>query len=698
MKYYIISNLPGYLRLRANRFAISEEDSYGLTAVVQSMPDVDRVVVNYFTGSVLVYHHATDGRELAQRIANIDMASLPLIPVHERDQSIKIAMDFKSALAGAVAGRLVRRFLLPMPLAAALTFYTAGPYVFRGLKNLLQGKMNVDVLDGAAVGLSLAFGHIASAGSIMFLLEVSDILAEYTKQRTRNALSSALIFDVDQVWVRLDDGVEVQKAMVDLTLDEAIVVRTGSMIPVDGEVLEGTAGVNQASMTGESMPVLKTVGDRVYAGTVVAEGDLVIAVRALHNESRIQNILNMVEASENLKASTAAKAEALADRIVPYSFLFAGLVLLLTRNGHKALSALTVDYSCAIKMATPIAVISAMSEASHRRIMVKGGKFMEAIAEADTIVFDKTGTLTIASPKVVKILPMGTMSEKSVLRLSACLEEHFPHSLARAIVRKAEEEKVQHREEHAEVEYIVAHGIESTWEGKKVLIGSYHFLVEDNHVAITPEQAERLATESQGFSCVYLAVDGILEGVICILDPPREEAREAIKCLRDLGVKHVVMLTGDGEQIAERIAADLGIDRYFAQVLPEDKASKVRLLQEEGHRVIMVGDGVNDTPALAQADVSISLRDSSDIAREIADITLLSGDLTSICDLRLMSQRLMSRIESNFRAIFGFNTGLLVLGAAGLLQPTATAFLHNVSTALIGLGASRPLLSQKVVE
>lgn len=698
MKYAITCDLPGYLRLRADRYAISEEDSYALAAALQRKEEIDKVEVNFFSGSVLVHHHHPDSRKLAQEIANIDIGSLPPVPMHERDQSVKIAMDFQMALGSVVAGRVFRVFFLPTPITTAITLAGTARYVWRGLKTLLKGDINVDVLDGAAVGLSVAFGHFASASQIMFLLSIADILEEYTKQRTRNALSSALIFNVDKVWVRQENGVEVQKSIVDLELDEKIVVRTGSMIPVDGEVVEGTAGVNQASMTGESMPVMKTIGDSVFAGTVVAEGDIVIAVKALQNESRIQNILNMVENSDALKAATAAKAEALADRIVPYSFLFAALVLVLTRNGHKALSALTVDYSCAIKLATPIAVISAMSEASHRKVMVKGGKFMEALAEADTIVFDKTGTLTMATPEVQKVLALSDMERDEVLRLAACLEEHFPHSLARAIVRKAEEEELHHREEHAEVEYIVAHGIVSRWNGVEVYIGSEHFLVDDNDVIITDEQQAIIAKEGFGYSCVYLAVDKKLVGVICIQDPPRQEARAMIARLRELGIENVVMLTGDGEAIAKNIADELGIDRYFAQVLPEDKAGKVKLLQEEGHKVIMVGDGVNDTPALAQSDVSISLRDSSDIAREVADVTLLSGSLNSICEIRLMSQRLMARIEGNFRTIFGFNTALLVLGAIGLLQPTTTALLHNVSTAVIGMRATRPLLPAKKEE
>lgn len=694
MTYQVVSALPGYLRLRAPRFAISEDDSYILSHVIGQMPTVFSVDVNYMTGSILV-HHMGDNEKLTADIEAIDVASYPPVPLHEQDQHVKISLTFKGMLAKTFMGRLLKGFM-PMPVYKVMTVYSALRYVWRGLKSVSQGRFDVDVLDGAAIGLSVAFGHYHSASSIMFLLSISDILEEYARQRTRNALTTALIMNVDTVWVRLEEGLEVQKSLSDVQVGEEIIVRSGTMIPLDGEVIAGEAGVNQQTLTGESAPVIKEVGDSVYAGTAIAEGELVIRVRKLLEESRIQYILNMVERAEDEKIGTAAKAEALADRIVPYSFLFAGIVWLLTRDGHKALSALTVDYSCAIKLATPLAIISAMREATQNRIMVKGGKYLEALAEADTVVFDKTGTLTCATPRVKKVIPlMDDMNRDEVLRLAACLEEHFPHSLARAIVRQAEEEGLQHREEHADVSYVVAHGITSEWRGQTVHIGSRHFLEEDKGIVFSEAAETLLREEGSGYSCVYLAIGDQLAGFICIQDPPREEAKEVIALLRKTGIQNVVMLTGDGPQIAERIAEELGIDRYFAEVLPEDKAEKIRTLQDEGKKVIMVGDGVNDTPALAQADVSVSLRDASDVAREVADVTLLQSDLLALVTARKISIRLMRRVDSNFNRIFTFNTGLLILGATGLLQPTTTALWHNVSTAALGYLACQPLLSPK---
>ncbi|CRH91851.1 cation transporter E1-E2 family ATPase [Chlamydia trachomatis] len=535
-------------------------------------------------------------------------------------------------------------------------------------------------------------GHYKNASSIMFLLGISDILEEYTREKSRNTLSSALIFQVDKVWVQGENGEEYQKSLVDVQIDEKIIVRTGSMIPVDGDVVTGEAEVNEASMTGESLPVQKTIGDSVFAGTVLVDGEIVVSVKSLHSESRIQSILTLVEESEELKSTISSKATHLADRIVPYSFLFSGIVFALTGSTEKALSALTVDYSCAIKLATPLSVISAISEASNRRIMVKGGKYLETVSEADTIVFDKTGTLTMATPKVMKVLPFGEFTRDEALRLAACLEEHFPHSLARAIVKKAEEENLKHREEHAEVQYIVSHGVHSTWRDHKVLIGSAHFLKDDNSVYISPEEEKIIDTECLGYSCVYLSVDDRLAGVICVQDPPRPEAPRIISELKSLGIENVFMLTGDSSQAAEKIAEELSIDNVFSGVLPEDKAAKIEELQNKGHRVIMVGDGINDTPALAKADVSISLRDATDLAREVSDITLLDSNLDSLIELRKLSRGMTERIESNFTKIFAFNTMLLIFGATGTLQPTTTALLHNVSTALIGANSTRNIL------
>lgn len=690
MKIVVACEAPGYLRLRAPRYSITEEQSHALQRFISKLTDIKSAEVNAYSGSILIKHHG-NAESIIEAVSKVSLADLPVVSPHERDLKYKIDHDFKTLLTSAVGVRLFTRYILPNPLSTAWTIYCAGRYVAKGLAALGRGNINVDVLDGAAVGVSVGFGHFKSAGSIMFLLGISEILEDYARQRTRNALSTSLIFNVDAVWVRVND-VEVQKSLSQIEIGDQVIVRSGSMIPVDGEVIEGEAGVNQSSMTGESVPILKSIGDSVFAGTVIEEGHIVVEVRALPNDSRIHSILSLLEENENAKAAVAAKAEALAEKIVPYNFLFAGLVLLLTRNGHKALSALTVDYSCAIKLATPIAVISAMSEASKKHIMIKGGKYMEALAEADTIIFDKTGTLTMSEPVVKKVLPLGAMAHDDVLRLAACLEEHFPHSLARAIVRQAEKEGLLHKEDHAEVEYIVAHGIVSKLDGKRVVIGSRHFIVEDEKVIITAEQEAEIERHQAGFSCVYLGVDGQLEGVICIQDPPRPEAKEVIEHLRTLGIKNIVMLTGDGEHIAKSICEELGINHYAAQVLPETKSNEVKKWQDAGHRVIMVGDGVNDSPALAQADVSVALRDSSDIAREVADVVLLSGDLRALCTARMLSQRLMKRISSNFGYIVGINTGLLVFGAMGALPVETTAVLHNISTAVMSGRSTRPLL------
>lgn len=690
MSYTIACQVPGYLRLRAPRYYLNDEDAHALMRAIRHLPAVASVEVNAFSGSILVRHEG-DGDAIREAICAMDAKTLPRVPDHEKDHMVEIARTFRATMANAVLMRIINLTILPPPVRMALTIWNASRYIKAGLKSLLAGRVDVDVLDGSAVGLSLAFGHYASASQIMFLLHISDILEDYARKRSRNALSMALVFDVDQVWVRDADGVQRQKQLVEVTLDDEIVIRQGSMIAVDGEVIEGIAEVNQASMTGESAPVTKEVGDRVYAGTAIAAGDLVVRPTRLPSESRISSLIAMVEQAEAAKSKTAARAEALADRIVPYSFLFAALTLLLTRDGHKALSALTVDYSCAIKLATPIAVISALNEASQAHIMVKGGKYLEQVAEAEVVVFDKTGTLTQAVPKVSQVLPLGDYPRDEVLRLAACLEEHFPHSLARAICRQAEEEDLHHKEEHTEVEYVVAHGIVSHWREHAVAIGSKHFLVDDRHIVINDAQQAKIDALGNDVSLVYLAIDDVLSGVIAIEDPPRPEAREIIEALRAEGVKETVMLTGDGPAVAQSMAKRLGVDRVFWEVLPEQKASLIESLQAEGKSVMMVGDGVNDTPALAQADVSVSLRDSSDIAREVADVTLLGADLWDLVDLRRASRALMSRIETNFRRIFGFNTLLLIAGATGFMQPTTTALLHNLSTAGIGYLASRPL-------
>ena len=532
------------------------------------------------------------------------------------------------------------------------------------------------VLDAASIAGAIARREWSTAGSVMFLLGLSALLEDYTRKRTQTTLTQSLAIHVDTVWRVAEDGSEESIPMGRLALGERIRVRSGALIPVDGTVTDGDAMENEASMTGEPLPVHKRQGSTVYAGTVLEEGSLVIQTAALAGESRIQQIVGLIENSEALKAGAQSRAERLADAIVPFSLAGALAVGLLTRNVTRALSVLMVDYSCAIKLSTPISIISAMREASARRIMVKGGKYLEAFAEADTIVFDKTGTLTAACPRVEEVLDFTGRGEDELLRCAACIEEHFPHSMARAVTRAAEERGLNHEERHAKVEYLVAHGI----------------AFEDEGVACTDEQARRIAAAARGRSVLYLAIGGRLAGVLLISDPPRPEAAEAIAALRALGVRRVIMLTGDQETAARAVCERLGIDTFRAQVLPADKASLIEGYKEGGSRLIMVGDGVNDSPALAAADVSVAMRDASDLAREVADITLLSSDLRELAALRRLSQRMLERINRNYRSILTINTSLLALGIFGILPPTTTALLHNASTMAISAASMRPYL------
>ena len=483
--------------------------------------------------------------------------------------------------------------------------------------------------------------------------------------------------------------------MEKIAIGDRIRVRAGSLIPLDGTVTEGEAMVNESSMTGEPLPVLRRKGATVYAGTVVEEGSIVVAVRALASDTRINKIIDMIDQSETMKAGVQSRAEKLADSIVPFSFLGASLVFAFTRNLTKALSVLMVDYSCAIKLCTPISVISAMREASNRKILVKGGKYLEAFAKADTIVFDKTGTLTEACPHVSKVYAFEPYTREEVLRLSACIEEHFPHSMAKAVVRQAQKEKLRHEEEHSEVEYVVAHGVVTAINGKRALIGSRHFVAEDEHIPISPKQQEVIDQEFNGCSLLYLAVGGALAGIIGIDDPPREDAPKIVQALKECGFENLIMMTGDSESAAREVCGKVGINRWFSQVLPEEKAFMIEKLKAEGHTVIMVGDGVNDSPALAAADVSVAVKDGSDIAREVADVTFLTSDLYNLVIMRELSRRLFLRIERNYRFILTFNTGLLIFGLAGILAPAATAFLHNLSTMGVSALSMRPFLEER---
>lgn len=564
----------------------------------------------------------------------------------------------------------------------------------QGLKSLSNGHLNVDVLDAVSISASILSGSPSAVSTVMTLLNISSLLEGYTREKAKNALSDSLALNIDKVW-KVEDGTEKQIPLSNVQIGDVIRVRQGSMIPIDGVVKDGSAGVNEASMTGESVPVLKTAGMTVYAGTVPEEGSLDIEVTKMPDDTRIHNIIELIENSSELKSGVQTNAERFADSLVPFSFLLSAATFAFTGNLTKALSVLMVDYSCAIKLSAPICVISAMKEATNYDIMIKGGRFLENYAFADTIVFDKTGTLTVSCPNLAKVVAYNGYTENEILKIAACLEGHFPHSVAKAIVHAASERHLEHREEHAEVEYIVAHGIASKLGNMRALIGSAHFVFDDEHVELSDEQKAEIAALGEKYSMIYLALGGALCGILCIEDPIRENAKEVIAALKQRGFTNVMVITGDGESTAKNVCKTLGIDTYHARVLPEDKLSIIQSIQAKNHKAVMVGDGINDSPALAAADVSVAMKDASDIARETADITLLSSDLERLVVLRDLSENLFSRIRSNYRFITVFNSSLLALGLLGVLSPVTGALLHNLSTMGICMKSMKPYLSKE---
>ena len=589
-----------------------------------------------------------------------------------------------------------RKWLLPAPIRAIYTTVVSVKYIWKGIQTLAQGKIEVPVLDATAIGVSMLRGDYGTAGSVMFLLGVGELLEEWTHKKSVGDLARSMSLNVGKVWLK-KDGQEILVPSEKIVAGDEIVVHMGNLIPFDGEVSNGEGMVNQASLTGESVPVRRTLGSVVYAGTVLEEGELTILVKQTGGSSRYEKITAMIEESEKLKSGLESKAEHLADRLVPYSLGGTALTYLLTRNATKALSILMVDFSCALKLAMPISVLSAIREANQHKITVKGGKFLEAVAEADTIVFDKTGTLTKAQPTVAEVVSFSeTKSPDELLRIAACLEEHFPHSMAKAVVDAAKEKYLDHEEMHSKVEYIVAHGISTTINGKKAIIGSYHFVFEDENSIIPEGMEEKFRHLPEEYSHLYLALEGVLAAVICIEDPLRPEAAEIIRQLKKAGLKKIVMMTGDSERTAKAIAKKVGVDEYYAEVLPEDKANFVEKEKAEGRKVIMIGDGINDSPALSAADVGIAISEGAEIAREIADITVAADDLAEILVLRMLSNRLMKRIHKNYRFIVTFNAGLILLGVGGILQPTTSALLHNTSTLYIGLKSMGNLLDEPV--
>lgn len=585
------------------------------------------------------------------------------------------------------------KLLIPYPVRKLWLTARALHYVWKGLKCLRKRKIEVPVLDATAIGVSVLRGDFNTASSVMFLLGIGEILEEWTHKKSVGDLARSMSLDIKKVWLKREEQ-EVLVSASAIQPGDTVVVHMGNVIPFDGEVSGGEGMVNQASLTGESLPVRRSQGQSVYAGTVLEEGELEILVKAVSGSTRFEKIVSMIEDSEKLKSALESRAEHLADRLVPYTFFGTGIVWLLTRNVTKALAVLMVDFSCALKLAMPIAVLSAIREAGQKGITVKGGKYLEAVAEADTIVFDKTGTLTKAKPVVKEVAVFGDYPEPEALRIAACLEEHFPHSMAKAVVDAAKKRKLYHEEMHSRVEYVVAHGIASYIGEKKVLIGSSHFVFEDEKCTVRPEYQERFDALPAEYSHLYLAIDGELCAVICIEDPLREEAKDIVRLLKEAGIPKVVMMTGDSERTAASIAKQVGVDEYYAGVLPEDKASFVERERACGRKVIMIGDGINDSPALSAADTGIAISDGAEIAREIADITVAAEDLREIVMLKRLADAMMRRIQRNYRGIVGINAALIACGVAGLIQPTTSAFLHNTSTLAISLKSMSDLLPE----
>ena len=686
------------LRVRAGKWAFTKEEGYGLASLLLNQDFINEVFTSHRNGSIQIFY---DGKiESKRKIFDI-LNKITIDDLFEGEPtqtqiSKEITDDFHLKLAKMVSRRFLRKWFLPMPIRNILIIKRTFRYMWSGLDSLTDFRIDVALLDGAAVAGALLQKQLKPASSMMFLLAISDELEEYTVQKAKNTLKGSLALNIDTVWLVDENGEERQVPAMDVVKGDKVKVHMGDVIPVDGKVVSGDAMVNEASMTGEPLAVHKTNGKTVHAGTVLEEGNIIVEVYSMNKETRLNKIIDLIENSEELKAETQSKAEKLADSIVPYSLLATALTYLFTGNATKALSVLMVDFSCAIKLTTPLSIISAMREGSDNRMMIKGGKFLEAYANADTIIFDKTGTLTNATPKVVEVIPMSRRYKRDeILRMAACIEEHFAHSIATAIVKQAENEGLKHEEDHSEVEYIVAHGIVTEYNGKRAVIGSAHFLFDDEKIKVTKTQEKKISKESSEHSVVYLAIDGKLEGLICIDDPVRPEAKHVIEELKSLGIENVIMLTGDSESGAKSGANALGITEYRSQVLPEDKSRIVEELKEEGKTVIMVGDGINDSPALAAADVSVSMKHSSDIAREVADISLLSDDLYDLVTLRKLSTGMLDKINDNYRNIVAVNGSLLVLGVIGAIQPSTSSLIHNLSTMLFGAMSTKSVLKDK---
>lgn len=692
MKCTILHEGKGRMRVHVEKVRMTLHRADVLEAYLNHHDAIVHAAVYERTGDVVITY-------TGKRTAAIAVLAGYKFDVAEYDalvtsaDSRRLNREYQDKMFDLVAGRCLRKLFLPAPLDAAYTAFRSIRFLWKGMRCVLSRRLEVEVLDALSIGVSLLRGDFGTAGSVMFLLNLGSLLEEWTRKKSLDDLARSMALNVDKVWVR-SQGTEVLVPLTKVRSGDEVVVRSGNMIPLDGTVLEGEAMVNQAALTGEAMPVRKAEGSTLYAGTVVEEGECVFIAKAEGGSNRYDKIVAMIEESEKLKSSTENRALVLADKLVPWCLGATVVTYLLTRNATRAISCLMVDFSCALKLSMPLAVLSAMRECGSYHITVKGGKYLEALSQADTIVFDKTGTLTRATPQVVEVVPFSGCNEREVLQLAACLEEHFPHSMANAVVRAAKERGISHEEMHSEVEYIVAHGIASRVGGERVVIGSYHFVFEDEKCTIPTAEQQKFDALKPAYSHLYMAASGQLVGVICISDPLRPEAAAVLNGLRALGIRNTVMMTGDSERTAAAIAKQVGVDRFFAEVLPEDKANFVQQAKAEGHTVVMIGDGINDSPALSAADIGIAINSGAAIAREIADVTIKADSLEELVALKAIANSLQKRVHANYRFVLTFNSALIALGALGILQPASSAMLHNLSTIGISLKSMTNLLPE----
>lgn len=692
MKFTIKHESRGRMRVHMEQYRMTYEQADTLLYVIHNHRNVTFVKVYDRTADAVI-EYVGDREQIIELLRHFHYESANVPQTVIKTSGRELNNSYQEKLIGSVVWHYSKKLLLPLPIRIALTIGRSVKYIGIGLKCLLQRKIEVPVLDATAITVSLITKDFSTASSIMFLLGIGELLEEWTHKKSVDDLARSMSLNVSKVWLRTPENQEILVESSKIEKGDKVVVHMGNVIPFDGEVLDGDAMVNQASLTGESVPVQRTVGNTVFAGTVVEEGEITIRVKEVEGNNRFDQIVTMIEESEKLKSELEGKAEHYADKLVPWTLGATGLTYLLTRNVTKAMSILMVDFCCALKLAMPISVLSAIREASLYNVTVKGGKFLEAVAEADTIVFDKTGTLTKAHPTVVDVVNFNDeYSSDDMLRVAACLEEHFPHSMAKAVVDAASKRELSHEEMHTKVEYIVAHGIATSINGKRTVIGSYHFVFEDEKCVVPAGKEPLFESLPLYYSHLYLAIEGKLSAVICIEDPLSDEAAAVVTSLKKAGISKVVMMTGDSERTASVIAKKVGVDEYYAEVLPEDKAAFVEKEKAKGRKVIMIGDGINDSPALSAANVGIAISDGAEIAREIADITVGSDDLYQIVTLKYISNALMKRIKSNYRKIVGFNSGLIALGVAGVLPPTTTALLHNGSTILISVNSMKNLL------